>query len=395
MASSNRILSIDIMRGLTLVLMLFVNDLFVPGVPRWMVHTEADFDGMGLADWVFPGFLFMVGLSIPYAISARKKRNESNQKILFHILWRSVSLIVIGILILNGGNLNPALTGMPKLLWLSLLYVAVFLVWNDYPKKSRYSLWFRIMQAAGLMGLLFLAFVYRSGSAENPGWMDTGWWGILGLIGWGYLTAALVYLVVSGRVMGMVLAWGFFVLLNILTSANIIHFEGIIGKIFGIVLTGNVPSIVLGGLITGMLLRKYAAEKPRLILILFAMGLACIAFGFLLRNWFIISKIYATPSWGMLCNGISLLVLAMIFYITDIRLKSRWGYLFNLAGRNSLTTYLAPDLIYFACWGFGIPLFFYKQVGNMPLTVAGSVIWALVMVIFAYGLSKTGIKLKL
>jgi heparan-alpha-glucosaminide N-acetyltransferase len=43
------------MRGLTLVLMLFVNDLYMPGVPAWLGHRAADFDGMGLADWVFPG----------------------------------------------------------------------------------------------------------------------------------------------------------------------------------------------------------------------------------------------------------------------------------------------------------------------------------------------------
>lgn len=36
--------------------MLFVNDLYTPGVPKWLVHTAAQEDGMGLADWVFPGF---------------------------------------------------------------------------------------------------------------------------------------------------------------------------------------------------------------------------------------------------------------------------------------------------------------------------------------------------
>ncbi|RZL99473.1 MAG: DUF1624 domain-containing protein, partial [Pedobacter sp.] len=63
--SKARILSIDIMRGLTLFLMLFVNDLYSNGVPEWLHHTKASTDGMGLADWVFPGFLFMVGMSIP------------------------------------------------------------------------------------------------------------------------------------------------------------------------------------------------------------------------------------------------------------------------------------------------------------------------------------------
>jgi predicted acyltransferase len=69
-----RVLTIDIMRGLTLFLMLFVNDLYTPNVPSWLVHTDADYDGMGLADWVFPGFLFMVGMAVPFAIQSRFKK---------------------------------------------------------------------------------------------------------------------------------------------------------------------------------------------------------------------------------------------------------------------------------------------------------------------------------
>ena len=79
MTDLNRISSIDIMRGLTLVLMLFVNDLFMPGVPAWLGHRAADFDGMGLADWVFPGFLFMVGMAI------RFRSVKELQKVRVHI----------------------------------------------------------------------------------------------------------------------------------------------------------------------------------------------------------------------------------------------------------------------------------------------------------------------
>jgi heparan-alpha-glucosaminide N-acetyltransferase len=59
---NNRISAIDIMKGLTLFLMLFVNDLYILGVPNWLVHTGIQEVGIGLADWVFPGVLFMVGL---------------------------------------------------------------------------------------------------------------------------------------------------------------------------------------------------------------------------------------------------------------------------------------------------------------------------------------------
>ena len=100
----NRIHSIDIMRGLTLFLMLFVNDLYVPGVPKWLVHTAAQEDGMGLADWVFPGFLFMVGLSIPFAFIAREKKGEHSWQLLKHILIRTISLLLIGVFMVNVGS---------------------------------------------------------------------------------------------------------------------------------------------------------------------------------------------------------------------------------------------------------------------------------------------------
>ena len=83
--SSERIISIDIMRGLTLLLMLFVNDLNMDVAPAWLGHMKADFDGMGLADWVFPGFLFIVGMSIPFAFSNRFSRGDQNTDISRHI----------------------------------------------------------------------------------------------------------------------------------------------------------------------------------------------------------------------------------------------------------------------------------------------------------------------
>src|SRR5512133_3089514 len=107
MADSNRIYSIDIMRGLTLVLMLFVNDLYMPGVPSWLGHAKADFDGMGLADWVFPGFLFMVGMAIPFSIGNRIAGKEDNYAISRHIAIRTISLLIIGVLMLNVGRVEP------------------------------------------------------------------------------------------------------------------------------------------------------------------------------------------------------------------------------------------------------------------------------------------------
>jgi heparan-alpha-glucosaminide N-acetyltransferase len=393
--SLNRLVSIDIMRGITLFLMLFVNDLYTPGVPKWMVHTEASYDGMGLADWVFPGFLFMVGLSVPFAMAARRKISSSSGSLLLHILVRSVSLIIIGVVILNGDRINPQLTGISGLWWKALVYVCIFLIWNFYPQKSKYKALFNALQMIGAAGLICLVAVFKAGTPENTQWLEVGWWGILGLIGWGYLVAALAYLVTSDNFKLSLLFFLSFLLLNILTQAGLLHFSGWAGKIFGVVLSGNVPSVTLAGLTAGILIKTGKQNRSKLLKQLLVMGVVCVAAGFILRHWFIISKIYGTPSWAMICNGISILLFVGVYYLTDIKKVVSWSGLFEIAGKNSLTTYLAPDMVYFMCWGFSIPLFFYKQEHNMLLAVGGSVVWSVLMILFAYVLSKLYIKLKL
>ena len=130
MTKNKRILSIDIMRGLTLFLMLFVNDLYISGVPKWMVHTQAQDDGMGLADWVFPGFLFMVGLSIPFAFMSRAKKGGTTSQLIFHILKRTLSLLLIGVFMVNTSRLNPEISDIDKTVWIILGYISIFLIYS-------------------------------------------------------------------------------------------------------------------------------------------------------------------------------------------------------------------------------------------------------------------------
>ena len=69
---NKRNLAIDIFRGLTMALMVFVNDTWtVLDAPSWMVHFGTWEDGMSLADVVFPMFLFAMGMSVPYALENR------------------------------------------------------------------------------------------------------------------------------------------------------------------------------------------------------------------------------------------------------------------------------------------------------------------------------------
>jgi heparan-alpha-glucosaminide N-acetyltransferase len=396
MPENNRIASIDIMRGLTLVLMLFVNDLYMPGVPSWLGHMKANFDGMGLADWVFPGFLFMVGMAIPYSIGKRISRGDTTYSIARHIVIRTISLLIIGVLMLNTDRVNPEFTGIPKNLWAILMYLGVFLVWNNYKEKENNFFIITGLKFAGLALLVFLVFKFRSGEFVNDGSLITSWWGILGLIGWGYLTAALIYLGTRDSIPFITVAFLFFVGLNIVDKLNMLSFLDPVRPILGIIFEGNVPSIVLAGMLATAVLKKYSSsDSVKTITIISALGIVSLVAGFFLRKWFIISKIQATPSWGMICNGISMMLFALLYWIIDIKKQYRWAFFLKPAGENSLTTYLAPDIIYYLIWSTGIPILYYKHSGVPLVVIAGSIAWALLMVGLTKLLVHFHVKLKL
>jgi heparan-alpha-glucosaminide N-acetyltransferase len=395
MTEHNRIYSIDIMRGLTLVLMLFVNDLYMPGVPSWLGHMKADFDGMGLADWVFPGFLFMVGMAIPFAIGKRIKKGESSYNLLRHIIIRSVSLLIIGVLSVNVGRVNAEFTGMSENVWAILMLTGVFLIWNDYRENDKNFFNIAGLKLLGIALLAFLVFKFRSGQIVNNGSLILSWWGILGLIGWGYLAAALLYFAVRDNILNIALGWLFFLCLNILSKLGLLDSLNSLKPVLGVLIEGNVPFIVISGMLTTLIMKKFSPDYRKTIITLVVMGVFCLVAGFFLRQWFIISKIQATPSWGFICNGISLIVFAILYWIIDIRKQTKWTFFLKPAGENSLTTYLAPDIIYYLIWMTGAPVLIYKQSSIPLIVIAGSIAWALAMVGLTALLVKFGIRLKL
>jgi predicted acyltransferase len=89
-----RVLSIDVLRGITIAFMILVND---PG--DW-AHTYSQLDhakwnGFTLTDLVFPNFLFIVGASIILSLHSRIRRGESRRTLALHILRRSAIIFAL------------------------------------------------------------------------------------------------------------------------------------------------------------------------------------------------------------------------------------------------------------------------------------------------------------
>jgi heparan-alpha-glucosaminide N-acetyltransferase len=377
MAESNRVNSIDIMRGLDLILMLFVNDLYMPGVPAWLGHRAADFDGMGLADWVFPGFMFMVGMAIPFSFGSRIAKGENKASVLKHILIRSASLLVIGLLMANSRNVGGDFTGFSKNIWSMITYAGVFFIWNNYRKTPDNSYLINSLKILGIVMIIPMVYLFRSPQNAHFSFHS---WGILGTIGWGYLAASLIYVAAGEKLLFNGLAMAGFLALNILSKLHLLDFLNPVRPLLGPLLNGNAPFIVISGLFTSLILKKYSGqEKTKPLPAIIVFGLLSLAGGFILRHWFLISKIQATPSWALVCNGISLLLFACLYTIIDILNKGKWAVFMKPAGANSLTVYLVPDMFYYIIWQLSLPLLFYKNSGMPAVVILGSVAWALVM----------------
>src|SRR5882762_2713756 len=93
-----RIVAIDVFRGLCVAGMILVTN---PGSYRAIYGPlkHAAWNGATLTDMIFPSFLFLAGASLVFSFASRVRRGESNGRIARHVLQRSVSLIVLGVLV--------------------------------------------------------------------------------------------------------------------------------------------------------------------------------------------------------------------------------------------------------------------------------------------------------
>ncbi|MBC9931466.1 DUF5009 domain-containing protein [Chitinophaga qingshengii] len=390
--SSGRILSIDAFRGITILVMIFVNSVAgVDGIPSWMQHAHANEDRMTFVDVVFPAFLFIVGMSIPFAINSRLTKGDSFWQLQKHILWRTLGLLVLGVFMVNTDGLNANATGTSKAVWALLFYGSVILVWNVYTFQQRWISW--VLKGIGAVILIVLALIYRGGE-DGTHYLSPQWWGILGLIGWAYVYACMIYQFfkgVPGAIFLMIAACiGFYILCQQPFMEN---------GAFSWLTTqaGNAAhtSIVL----CGMLLTLFYFDEDlgltgsRLVSRVVGFFALLVVAGSLLRPAYKLSKINATPSWCLYCSAICVAVFSLLYFLIDVKHLSRWTSFFKPAGSNPLLTYILPDIVYFGMIALSL---------NLPAVLGQGlpgIIWcacfAVAMLFLVKGLNKLHIRLQL
>ena len=340
-AGGHRIASIDAFRGLTILVMVFVNQLAgVSGVPQWARHMKADADAMSFVDVVFPAFLFIVGMSIPFALDQRRARGDDGATLQRHVIGRSAGLIVLGLFMVNAEDgFNPA--AMPfNIGWWSLgLYLCAFLIWGVYGSAAPGGRngW----RAAGVLGLLVLACAYRGGPDGQAG-MTHQWWGILGLIGWSYLIAATTWLACRGRIAVLLAAAAACIAVYALSHAfppaaypnwsGLTDCGGLVCET-SLTLLGVVTSLLFFAEPGGRSTQQRLAQAAALVI-------ACLVAGALLRPAYTISKIYASPTWCLYSAAICIGVFAALHALVDVRGRAGWTRWLAPVAAQPLVAYL-------------------------------------------------------
>jgi heparan-alpha-glucosaminide N-acetyltransferase len=383
-----RVLAIDTLRGLTILIMIFVNTLEnVDGIPEWLRHAPDDVDGMTVVDVVFPAFLFIVGMSIPLAAARRLSAEGAGWRTGRRVLTRTLGLLVLGVFTVNAEEgYNEQAMLIPIALWALLVYASAFLVWGAHRFQNMALV--TALRFLGFAGLVAAGLLFRGGE-DGSLRLTPQWWGILGLIGWAYLFSSAIYLLSRGRIAALTAALaGCFICYAVSRLDGVEDLPGL----GWLAHTAIHTSITLCGLLTTLIFfnGERIAQRYGVALLL---GLALLVLGLLLRPYYLISKNEATPSWALYSSSLCIALFAFLYWLIELRGMQAWTAFLRPAAANPLLAYLLPDIIGAAMKSLNLTLPEALTQNMTGLLWSGA--YSFAMLALVAGLSRLHIKLQL
>ena len=303
--NSERILSIDVFRGLTMFLLIgefthlfsYLIDDSLEGTLIYHIGMQLHhhpWNGLRFWDLIQPFFMFIVGLSLPFAVRNRVKKGDSRSKITRHVVKRSAVLFLLGWALYCIGPGEITFRFQNVLAQIAVTYLIAYLIMDR-------SFRFQVIFSFGL--LLFTEALYRFFPVEGfdhpftPNENFGTWFDML------YGGADL---------------YGHWVSFNAIPTAA----HTIWGVLAGSWLMGNAS----------------AREKLKWMVI---SGIALVIIGYLLNPVTPIIKRISTSSFVIASGGYSLLAMAFLYWVIDmLKRKGRWTLFFQVVGMNSLFIYL-------------------------------------------------------
>ncbi len=298
-----RLQSLDVFRGFTLLGMVLVNSHPGPILPGL---GHASWNGWGFADLIFPFFVFIVGVAMPYSFAAKLERGDTGSKTLLQVLRRCVLLFAVGVF----------LNGYPSFDWPTLRVMNV------------------LQRIAICYFLATILYVYLRLSVRTIV-------SLCGAILVGYYIL-MIFVPVPGHGAGVlepVGNWGNYI--DRLVMPNRLGRKTWESKS----LLGCLPALVtmLMGLLSGIYLRTAAPAFEKLTN-LFFYGAAAMAAGIIWSGWFPINQHLWTSSLVLFMGGVALTGLAACYYIVDVKKVTWWTPPFLVYGVNSVAVWIFSQL---------------------------------------------------
>ena len=352
---NNRLISIDILRGITILVMVIVNN---PG--NWSATypqlLHAEWHGCKLADYVFPFFIFIVGMSIPLANPTKEKSVKSIMK----FLVRALRIICLG-LFLNYFNTITVfnLEGLPLL----VLRVAITLL-IGFALMGNYNYEIKKYSAFLLFGcFMFLAF----GTTQFE---EVRIMGVLQRIGIVYFFASLAYTFTSTRVQiisAVFILLGYWAIMSWITvpgfgNPNFEMGTNLAAWVDQIILKNHVyvgtkpwdpegilstlPAIaqgIIGCLIGYVVLHTH--NKIEMMKKLNQIGVVLLVFSIIIANYFPINKSIWSSSFVLYTSGVAILLFTLLYYVVDYKKIAAKGNLLVMWGVNPMIVFFLSGII--------------------------------------------------
>lgn len=306
-----RLMSLDIFRGLTIALMILVNDPGEwPAVYAPLKHSQ--WNGWTPTDLVFPFFVFIVGVALAFSFASRIKRGETRGKLVQHILWRGAVLFALGVF-LNGfpDHYNPVhlrVYGVLQRIAICYVITAILEMWTGWRAQ---------------LGVAFACLA--------------GYWLLMRYVpvpGFGVPTHQIPLLDPDYNIV----AW----LDRRLLMGHL--YEGTRDP-EGLLSTIPAVGSCLAGLLTGKWLRSQRSMQTKAVAMAVA-GVALAGLGQTWHLWFPINKKMWTSSFVLLTTGLGLVFLAFFYWLADMRrYRAGWTKPILVFGKNAIAAYFLSEAL--------------------------------------------------
>ncbi|MFC1635962.1 acyltransferase family protein [Planctomycetota bacterium] len=309
-----RVTSIDALRGFTMFWIIGGGTIFrnLDGILNHPVTaflskqlTHVKWLGFHFEDLIMPLFIFVVGLAVPFSISNRLQRGQSRRRVYFHIIKRTAVLYLLGVMLGSGGlHFN-----WPEMDWVGILQ--------------------RIAVCYFFAAILVMHTKWQTQAIVA---------GVILLLYW----AALALVPVPGHGAGVITPAGClpaYMDQQLLPGKIHEDFYGY-GDSNGILPTVASISTVLLGVLTSHWLRSNRPGRQKVAGLALA-GLMSLSVGYVWGQIFPIIRLLWTSSMAMFAAGLSLLLLALFYWLIDVKGYKKWAFGFVVIGMNAIAVFTA------------------------------------------------------